>query len=95
MMTLGEFMRAIAASGETGLSRAEMATLSPYHLRYLRTCLHDRLVEQVGTGQGKRYRIIDPSYADAIAPQTADNVRLSEEAEDIGADDCEHERSCG
>lgn len=94
-MTLSEFMRAIAASGDAGLSRADMASLVPYHLRYLRTCLRSKLVEQVGTGQGKRYRLIDPSYADAIAPQSAVNVRQVEEAEDIGADDCEHERSCG
>ena len=95
MMTLHEFMRAISDAGDAGLSRADMASLVPYHLRYLRTCLRSKLVEQVGTGQGKRYRLIDPSYADAIAPQSAVNVRQVEEAEDIGADDCEHERSCG
>lgn len=91
MMTLREFMLALADAGEAGLSRAEMASLVPYHLRYLRACLRNKMVEQVGTGQGKRYRIIDPSYADAIAPQAAANVR---EVDD-GADDCEHERSCG
>lgn len=95
MMTLSEFMRAIADAKETGLSRADMASLVPYHLRYLRACLRSKLVVQVGTGQGKRYRLIDPSYADAIAPQAAANVRSAEEADDIGADDCEHERSCG
>ena len=91
MMTLGEFLLKIADAGDTGLSRAEMASLVEYHLRYLRTCLHDRLVEQVGTGQGKRYRLIDPSYAEAIAPLTAANVR---EVDDV-PDDCEHERPGG
>jgi len=91
MMTLHEFMRAIADAGETGLSRAEMATLAPYHMRYLRNCLRNRLVEQVGTGQDKRFRLIDPSYAGAIAPEAAANVL---EVDDVPGD-CEHGGTCG